>query len=308
MRNDVSGIDTLRHLFILLIGLGIRISSGRYCEGRDMSASNISADSAEAGLFQTAFDSRAGSPLMLQLIAEYQASSSSGFADVFGEGVTCRDSDFTNFGSGMGATFQELSKRNPAFSVEWAAIGLRTIRTHWGPINRREVELRLECDDMLRQVEELVNAQPSVFAVLHTVGQPGFRVAKSILTLRSQIDAMAPGRDKSNDGTIGDTSSQAGKSDHNPNSDGVVTAIDITHDPSHGVDAGAIVEALRASRDPRIKYVIWNRRIFSSEVNPWEWRPYSGPNPTENHFHLSVVSDQQLYDDHSNPWMISARR
>jgi hypothetical protein len=119
---------------------------------------------------------------------------------------------------------------------------------------------------------------------------------------------MAPGRDKSNDGTIGDTSSQARKSDHNPNSDGVVTAIDITHDPSHGVDAGAIVEALRASRDPRIKYIIWNRRTFSSEVNPWEWRPYTGPNPAENHFHLSVVSDQLLYDDQSKLWMISARR
>ena len=43
MRNDVSGIDTLRHLFVLLIGLGMRESSGRYCEGRDMSANNISA-------------------------------------------------------------------------------------------------------------------------------------------------------------------------------------------------------------------------------------------------------------------------
>ena len=35
MRNDVSGLDTLRHLFVLMIGLGMRESSGRYCEGRD---------------------------------------------------------------------------------------------------------------------------------------------------------------------------------------------------------------------------------------------------------------------------------
>ena len=35
MRNDVSGIDTLRHLFVLMIGLGMRELSGRYCEGRD---------------------------------------------------------------------------------------------------------------------------------------------------------------------------------------------------------------------------------------------------------------------------------
>ena len=37
MRNDVSGIDTLRHLFVLMIGLGMRELSGRYCEGRDQS-------------------------------------------------------------------------------------------------------------------------------------------------------------------------------------------------------------------------------------------------------------------------------
>ena len=43
MRNDVSGTDTLRHLFVLMIGLGMRESSGRYCEGRDQSASNTSA-------------------------------------------------------------------------------------------------------------------------------------------------------------------------------------------------------------------------------------------------------------------------
>jgi hypothetical protein len=35
MNNDVSGIDTLRHLFVLMIGLGMRESSGRYCEGHD---------------------------------------------------------------------------------------------------------------------------------------------------------------------------------------------------------------------------------------------------------------------------------
>jgi hypothetical protein len=59
MRNDVSGIDTLRHLFVLMIGLGMRESSGRYCEGRDQSASNTSADTAEAGLFQTSWNARA---------------------------------------------------------------------------------------------------------------------------------------------------------------------------------------------------------------------------------------------------------
>jgi hypothetical protein len=133
-----------------------------------------------------------------------------------------------------------------------------------------------------------------------------FRVAESLLKFRSQIDAIAPVRDKSNDGTIGDTSHQARKSDHNPNKDGVVTAIDITNDPSHGVDAGQIAEMLRLSKDLRIKYVISNRRIFSSQVTPWQWRPYNGANAHTHHVHLSVADDKALYDD-TQPWQIEPR-
>ena len=36
--NSEDGIDTLRSLFVMLLGLGMRESSGRYCEGRDISA------------------------------------------------------------------------------------------------------------------------------------------------------------------------------------------------------------------------------------------------------------------------------
>ena len=133
-----------------------------------------------------------------------------------------------------------------------------------------------------------------------------FRTAESLLKFRSQIDAMAPGRDKSNDGTIGDTSHQARPSDHNPNKDGVVTAMDITHDPRHGVDAGELAEILRLSKDPRIKYVISNRRIFSSEKAPWQWRPYNGANAHTQHVHVSVMGEKALYDD-THPWPIEPR-
>ena len=53
MDNESSGVSTLRHVFVLLFGLGMRESSGRYCEGRDRSARNTTAASAEPGLFQT---------------------------------------------------------------------------------------------------------------------------------------------------------------------------------------------------------------------------------------------------------------
>jgi hypothetical protein len=103
-----------------------------------------------------------------------------------------------------------------------------------------------------------------------------WRPAKSLLTLRDQIDKISPGRDKSSDVTIGDKAHQKRKSDHNPNEDGVVTAMDITNDPKHGIDAGALAEMLRISQDSRIKYVISNRKIFSSQTSPWKWRPSFG--------------------------------
>lgn len=40
---ESSGVATLRHVFVLLFGLGMRESSGRYCEGRDRSVSNTTA-------------------------------------------------------------------------------------------------------------------------------------------------------------------------------------------------------------------------------------------------------------------------
>jgi hypothetical protein len=125
----------------------------------------------------------------------------------------------------------------------------------------------------------------------------GWRVAKSLLTLREQVDAMAPGRSKANDGTIGDPAHQARKSDHNPDANGVVTAMDVTNDPAHGADAGAIAEMLRLSKDRRIKYVISNRRIFSSLVSAWQWRPYDGMNAHIEHVHISVIDDPTIYDD-----------
>jgi hypothetical protein len=165
MNNDIAGIDTLRHLFVLLIGLGMRESSGKHCEGRDRSASNSTGETAEAGLFQTSFNARGASPLLLTLFAQYSADPS-GFVDVFKEGVQCSAASLENFGSGEGKEFQRLSKECPAFAAEFAAVGLRNVRKHWGPITRREVEVRPECDVMLRQVQAAVDASPGMCAAL----------------------------------------------------------------------------------------------------------------------------------------------
>jgi len=158
MNNDASGADTLRHLFVLQVGLGMRESSGRYCEGRDVSADNVTSSTAEAGLFQTSFNAATASPLLPQIFQQYQADDVDGLIDVFKEGVTATPADLANFGSGNGRLFQQLSKQKPAFAAEFAAVALRNIRTHWGPINTRKAEVRPECDMMLLQVQNAVDA------------------------------------------------------------------------------------------------------------------------------------------------------
>jgi len=159
MRNDTAGPDTLRHLFVLLIGLGMRESSGKYCCGRDQMASNTDADTAEAGLFQTSYNAHNASPILPAIFAAYRANPN-GFVDIFKEGVTCSAADFENFGGGDGEEFQRLSKACPAFAAEFAAVALRHLKDHWGPIKRKEVEIRPDCDAMLREVQVAVDGVP----------------------------------------------------------------------------------------------------------------------------------------------------
>jgi hypothetical protein len=143
----------------------MRESSGKHCEGRDQSASNSSAQTAEAGLFQTSFSAMSASPLLPKLFPQYSADPN-GFLEVFREDVHCSAASLENFGSGDGRDFQRLSKECPAFAAEFAAVGLRHIRKHWGPINTKAAEVRPQCDDMLQQVQAAVDASPEICAQL----------------------------------------------------------------------------------------------------------------------------------------------
>jgi hypothetical protein len=116
-----------------------------------------------------------------------------------------------------------------------------------------------------------------------------WRIAASLIQLRRQLDIIAPNRSKLSDGSIGDAKHAARKSDHNPNERGVVTAIDITHDPKGGLNCHDLALDLLNSRDPRIKYVIWDARTFSADIAPlWQWRKYNGENLHRHHLHISV--------------------
>lgn len=126
-----------------------------------------------------------------------------------------------------------------------------------------------------------------------------WKAAPAVKAVLSQANARWPNRDKSSDGIIGDAEHASRVSDHNPDKDGVVLAVDLTHDPAHGVDCGAIFAAIAASRDRRVKYAIHNRRIVSATTMPWVVRPYTGSNPHTGHLHISVI---KAHADDVGPW------
>src|SRR5689334_2146130 len=128
-----------------------------------------------------------------------------------------------------------------------------------------------------------------------------WRVAVSLLTLRDQVNAAYPNRSKTDDGTIGDEAHSARTSDHNPDVHGVVRAMDLTHDPRHGFDSYKFADMLKANADPRIKYIISNRRIWSPSIARG-WRQYAGTNPHDRHVHISVVADARA--DNNSPWKL----
>lgn len=123
-----------------------------------------------------------------------------------------------------------------------------------------------------------------------------WRVANSLNVLLNQLNTLAPGRNKASDGSIGDPAHSSRVSDHNPDSLGIVRARDFTHDPAK-LSGHWLADTLVARRDPRLKYVIWNRRIWQPSNG---WQPYNGSNPHTSHVHVSVVADGRA--DDTRPW------
>jgi hypothetical protein len=119
------------------------------------------------------------------------------------------------------------------------------------------------------------------------------KLCKAGQQLREQIDDLYMERSRKSDGWIGDTRHSARKSDHNPDENGIVRALDITSDlGTHPEEAHALIEKIRkcAKRgDKRIKYLIFDGRISSPILN-WKWRKYKGVNPHRHHFHVSFTT------------------
>jgi len=137
-----------------------------------------------------------------------------------------------------------------------------------------------------------------------------------LVALRSEVNALAPGRDKSSDGSIGDTAHSQSSSDHNPDETGStpsedadsineVHAIDVDKDLRRsGWTMQKVVEIIvvrhRQGRDNRLQNVIFNGRIWSRS---WGWtaRSYTGANPHDHHAHFSARYTTAQERD-TRPW------
>lgn len=163
MSNEEDGADTLRHLYALMLGQGMRESSGQHCCGRDQSADNYDSDTCEAGAFQTSYNAAGASdPEFDDLMDEFATGLHPGYLDAFSEDVSCSTSDWESYGSGRGREFQDLCKNEPAFSVESCGLTLRNLCNHYGPIVRHETELRDDADRMFKDVQDYMDQQDAV--------------------------------------------------------------------------------------------------------------------------------------------------
>ena len=127
---------------------------------------------------------------------------------------------------------------------------------------------------------------------------PKPRLSNAAEQLRSEINAKYPKRDKRSDGWIGDTSHNARKSDHNPDKNGWVRAIDIDADLVKGSSKESWllaenIKMLALKGDKRISYIIHQQRIASPRQN-WAWRVYKGSNPHISHIHISFTKAGDL--------------
>lgn len=123
------------------------------------------------------------------------------------------------------------------------------------------------------------------------------KLSKAAVQLREQFDDTFPDRDRTSDGWVGDTRHAARKSDHNPDEQGWVRAIDVDKDLHKGSKPDLMPDlvdqlrlACKAKTEKRISYIIFDGLIYSSILN-WKPRKYTGANKHQKHVHISFKKE-----------------
>lgn len=127
--------------------------------------------------------------------------------------------------------------------------------------------------------------------------------------LFAEFDRIAPSRDHASDGSKGDTAHQEEVSDHNPDETGRVPVHDADHiNEVHAIDVDnnlresdltmeKVVQFLlprcRSGAEKRLRYIIYNRRIWSASSG-WVQKTYTGKSPHTEHAHFSASYETKL--------------
>ena len=120
------------------------------------------------------------------------------------------------------------------------------------------------------------------------------RATPAAIAVLRQATAIAPSRLKVSDGLLPSNAhlKQNPTSDHNTG-----LAVDLTHDPKHGIDCADIFEKLK--EDKRVKYLIFKGKIWSKEKSKLGNRRYTGSNSHNKHLHISIESTMGA---DTSPW------
>lgn len=125
------------------------------------------------------------------------------------------------------------------------------------------------------------------------------RATPAAIAVLRQATALRPKRKKASDGLLPSAAhiTQSPNSDHNTG-----YAVDLTHDPLHGIDCVELF--IKLQEDKRVKYLIFQERIWSQAKGVLK---YTGSNPHNKHLHISIK------DGHGNdtsewfPWLGKAK-
>ena len=138
---------------------------------------------------------------------------------------------------------------------------------------------------------------------------------------RDQLNARFPNRDKSSDGSIGDTAHQGGASSHNPDQSGrpeyrdgdakdEVRARDFDadlRDPS-GITMELVIQhwvtLARQGKLWWVRYIIYNKRIWHKR-DGYITREYTGDNPHDKHAHVNNDFTQDADEVTGTNWHLT---
>jgi hypothetical protein len=120
------------------------------------------------------------------------------------------------------------------------------------------------------------------------------RATPAAIAVLRQASAHCPKRKKASDGLLPSKAhiSASPNSDHNTG-----YAVDLTHDVVGGIDCKKIFQFLKA--DKRVKYLIFQGKIWSKDRANEGDRVYTGSNKHDKHLHISI---NDKYGHDTSPW------